>query len=185
MKIIVSGSMEHGLAKEIYKRLNGEHEVHCFSYRNGLDLCVYEGRERFVALTTGYDVFINCAKLDNFCQTLLLREVWMHWRTSGKKGHIINIGSTVDTGLKGGSRLYTTEKVALKNFSRKLSYDASAGCGIKMTYISLGYLDTEGVSFQDKVKIKLGDVTDTITWILDAPEYININEISMDSIQEE
>lgn len=181
---MVTGSVDKGLAKEIYERLNGEHDVHCFSLRNGLDLCTYDGRERLVALSVGYEVFINCAKLDHFSQTLLLREVWMKWKTTGRKGHIINIGSTVDTGLKGGSRLYTTEKVALKNFSRKLSYDASAGCGIKMTYLSFGYLDTPGVSFQDKIKIKLGDVTDTIIWLLDLPDYININEISMDPIQE-
>jgi hypothetical protein len=185
MKIIVSGNMTWGLCEVIYKQLSQKgHIVHCFSSSVGIDLCTYDGRERFKSLSIGYDVFINCVKLGNFCQTLLLKEVWDHWMAAKKTGHIINIGSTVDTGLKGGSRLYTTEKVALKNMSRKLTYDTLSGSGIKVTYVSLGYLNTPGVSFKDKNKIRLEDVVDTIQWVLESPIYININEISMDPIQE-
>ena len=184
MKILVTGNKNRGVAKAIYENL-GEYEVDCVSRKSWNDLMIPQERTVVANQSISYDVFINCSKLDDFCQTLLLKEVHDHWIHMSKSGHIINIGSTVDTGLKGGSRLYTVEKVALRNLSRKLTYDAIGGSGIKVTYISLGYLDTEGVSFKDKVKIDLSHVTDTIEWILECPDYININEISADPIQKE
>jgi len=180
MKIMLTGNKNWGLAKELYKSF--EH-VSCFSRSTGVHLTTEVDQEFLAKKTLSCDVFINCSKLNNFNQTLLLKKVWDTWNENNKKGIIINIGSTVDTGLKGGSRIYNVEKVALRNLSRKLSLDTSSGNGIKVSYISLGYLDTKGVSFQDKVKIKLNEVSDIIQWVLNTPSTININEISIDAIQ--
>jgi len=184
MKILLTGNGKYGLSKELYNSLNQFYDVDCFSRSNGYDLEIKENQDKLSKSSLQYDIFINCSKLNNFNQTILLKKVWDLWNQKNKKGTIINIGSTVDTGLKGGSRLYTVEKVSLKNLSRKLSLDTSNGNGIKVSYISVGYLDTEGVSFQDKVKIKLKDISNTIKWILNSPLYLNINEISIDSIQD-
>lgn len=183
MKILITGSHDWGLAGALGKYLQ-QHEIEFASRSKGCDLITEMGRDILSDKSMFCDVFINCSKLDNFHQTLVLKRVWDRWRTNRKKGHIINIGSTVDTGLKGGSRLYTTEKVALRNFSRKLTYDSMSGNGIQVTYLSLGYLDIDGVSFKDKVKIKLDYVVSVIEWIITKPDYININEISIDPIQE-
>ncbi len=183
MKILITGSHDWGLAKALGEHL--QHQDITFASRSkGFDLITEDGRGRLSIESLSYDVFINCSKLDNFNQILVLKRVWDKWKENNKKGHIINIGSTVDTGLKGGSRLYTTEKVALRNFSRKLTYDSMSGNGIQVTYLSLGYLNTPGVSFEDKVKIKLDYVASIINWIINKPDYININEISIDPIQE-
>jgi len=184
MKILVTGNKKRGVAKAIYERLPYGHDTKLVSREMHVDLNTEEGRTALCKMSLKYDTFINCSKLECFNQTLLLKEIWDYWIKNNKKGHIINIGSTVDTGLKGGSRLYTTEKVALRNFSRKLSFDTLAGNGIRVTYISFGYLDTEGVSFKYKNKIELEEVVAIIEWVIDSPEYININEISIDPIQE-
>lgn len=181
MKILITGD-KRNLSGAIGKYLNGN-EITYVSRTTRFDLSTQVGRDALALQSLQHDVFINCSKINNFNQTLILKNVWDTWMSSNKKGHIINIGSTVDTGLKGGSRLYTTEKVALRNLSRKLTYDSMGGNGINITYLSLGYLDTEGVSFHDKVKIDLEYVGYTINWILNKPSYININEISMDPIQ--
>ena len=183
MKVLVTGSRQRGLAKSIHRCLNEEYDVDCVSRDTYGDLNTPDIRDMLKGKSLSCDVFINCSKLSAFNQTLLLKDIWDCWVENKKQGHIINIGSTVDTGLKGGSRLYTVEKVALRNLSRKLSLDASSGNGIKVTYITLGYLDTEGVSFADKVKIELHHVVDAIEWVIEAPDYLNINEISIDPIQ--
>jgi NAD(P)-dependent dehydrogenase (short-subunit alcohol dehydrogenase family) len=185
MKIIVTGNKGWGVAEAISKYLSSEYKVFCASRQSWHDLSTESGVQDFTAKSFEYDAFINCAKLKNFQQTLLLKAVWDSWKEREKTGHIINIGSTVDTGLKGGSRLYTTEKVALRNLSRKLTYDAMGGSGIRVSYISFGYLNTKNVSFKDKVKVDLGDVVNVIKWVLESPSYININEISIDPIQVE
>jgi len=183
MKILITGNKNKGLAKVLYKHFSQNHEVECISREGLMDLSTIKGREELTYGSIVFDVFINCSKLHSFNQTIILKKVWDRWMSTTNKGHIINIGSTVDTGLKGGSRLYTVEKVALRNLSRKLSLDATSGNGIKVTYLSLGYLDTLGVSFADKIKISLEEVCNTIQWILDFPVNVNINEISMDPIQ--
>jgi short-subunit dehydrogenase len=184
VNILVTGNKKWGLVKSIHRCLNEEYDVNCVSRDTYGDLNTQEIRDTLKGKSLSFDVFINCAKLSDFNQTLLLKDIWDCWIENEKKGHIINIGSTVDTGLKGGSRLYTVEKVALRNLSRKLTYDSSSGNGIKVTYISLGYLDMESVSFKDKVKIELHHVVDVIEWVLEAPDYLNVNEISIDPIQE-
>ena len=183
MKILITGGHDWGLAEAIGKYLQ-KHKVSFVSRIKDFDLTTEIGRSKLSIESLNCDIFINCSKLDNFNQVLALKRVWDKWKKHNKKGHIINIGSTVDTGLKGGSRLYTTEKVALRNFSRKLTYDSISGNGIQVTYLSLGYLNTHGVSFKDKVRIKLKYVASIIDWIINKPEYININEISIDPIQE-
>jgi len=184
MKILLTGNGKHGLSKDLYNTFSATMVVDLFSRTNGYDLNTEEGKLKLIKESINYDIFINCSKLNNFNQTLLLKGVWDSWVENNKKGIIINIGSTVDTGLKGGSRLYTVEKVALKNMSRKLSLDTTSGNGINVCYLSLGYLDTEGVSFKDKTKISLEQVTKTIAYILLTPQNMNINEISIDAIQE-
>ncbi len=185
MKILVTGNKKRGLAKVIHDYLGYfGMEVECISRETGANLIMFSGRSELLNKSKNYDVFINCSKLSDFYQTIVLKEVWDYWCQIKKTGHIINIGSTVDTGLKGGSRLYAVEKVALRNLSRKLTYDTLSGNGIKVTYVSFGYLDTEGVSFKDMVKIDLKHVVHVIKWLLEAPDYMNINEISIDPIQE-
>ena len=66
------------------------------SRQNNYDLCNKENRIRLAYDSLAYDVFINSSALHQFNQSLVLETVWKTWKEHNKKGHIINIGSTVD-----------------------------------------------------------------------------------------
>lgn len=181
MRTIVSGNPTYGLAEAIHRRLGGDFH----SRSNGFDLCSDHDRRRFVEASHGYDVFINCAALWRFHQSLLLEAVWDSWKNVGKTGHIISIGSTADTGVRGGKWLYPIEKKALKDLNRNLTYSAIGGSGIKVTLLSYGYLSTPNVEVKhpDKKKMTVDQAVDVIEWVLNAPPSLNINEVSLDPIQ--
>jgi NADP-dependent 3-hydroxy acid dehydrogenase YdfG len=102
-----------------------------------------------------------------------------------RKGHIINIGSTADTGVKGRTWRYPTEKKALKAYNRDLTYKAMGGSNIKTTLISPGSLTTTSVmkKHPDRKLIDVEYIAELVVWTINQPEYINVNELSIDPIQ--
>lgn len=181
MLILTTGNPNYGLAQGIRTVLGGDF----VSRTTGHDLTTDAARVAVAQLSLGYDAFINCAALWRFHQSLVLEEVWTTWQKAGKRGHIVNIGSTADTGVRGGPWRYPIEKKALKDYNRNLTYSAIGGSGIKVTYIAYGYLSTPSVETKhpDKKKITPVDAAQMIKWVLDQPEGININELSLDPIQ--
>jgi NADP-dependent 3-hydroxy acid dehydrogenase YdfG len=179
--ILTTGNPTIGLASAISSEIGGDF----ISRTNGYDLCSDDGRKRAVAHSLNYDVFINCAALWRFNQTLLLQAVWEGWKQAGKSGRIVNIGSTADTGNRGTSWIYPTEKKALREYSRNLSMASAGGSGIQVNYVSFGYLSTPSVEIKhpDKNKMALVEAAGYIKWIIKQPMLANFNELSMDPIQ--
>lgn len=181
-KILVAGNPEYGIAQAIGKRW-----PHCqFASRsNGFDLCDEQSRQAFAEKSLNYDVVICCSALWRFQQTLVLELVWKLWEQKGKQGQIICLGSTADLGVRSSNWLYPVEKKALKALSRNLSLCAQRGNGIKVSYLSLGYVDTPKTQTKHPAKNKLGQsyAVDLIEWVLGQPAGINVNEISVDPIQ--
>lgn len=184
-KIIITGNPSIGLASSIQRCLCSDYILDFKSRANGFDLTLEDSRKQLAQVSLDYDIFINLAALTNFCAVLLVERVYNTWLENNKTGYIINIGSTVDIGIKGGSRLYPVEKKALKEFNRQISYSSTSGSGIRTTLVSLGYLDTTKMSqkFPDKTKIDTDYVANVISWLLQQPNTVNIHEIRIDPIQ--
>jgi NAD(P)-dependent dehydrogenase (short-subunit alcohol dehydrogenase family) len=182
MRIITTGNPTYGLAEAISRRLGGDFA----SRANGYDLCSDDGRKRFVETSHDYDVFINSAALWRFHQSLLLEAVWGSWSERGKTGHIISIGSTADTGVRSGKWLYPIEKKALKDLNRNMTYSSIGGNNIRVSLLSFGYLSTPKVEEKHptKNKISCDQAVDIIEWVLKSPPTVNINEVSVDPLQQ-
>ncbi|MCB0419430.1 MAG: hypothetical protein KDD61_00425 [Bdellovibrionales bacterium] len=184
-RIIVSGNSNEGLAFYLKQKVSGEF----FSRSNGFDLTIPSNQKRFAQLSLDFDVFINCSSLEGFSQTLLLREVFHKWKEKGHKGYIINIGSTCVDRLNSTDNLYPIEKISLRDYSRNLSRTAlgrqlgTPPSGIRVTHISPGAMQTEGAAHESLSKIDPAYVADLIVWLMQQPEGVNINEISLDAIQ--
>jgi NADP-dependent 3-hydroxy acid dehydrogenase YdfG len=95
------------------------------------------------------------------------------------------MGSTADTGVKGRTWRYPTEKKALRDYNRDLTYMTAGGSNVKSTLLSPGSLTTENVmkKHPDRQLIDVEYIADVVLWLLNQPEYVNINEISLDPIQ--
>lgn len=181
MRILTTGNPAYGIAQAISEVIGGDFA----SRATGHDLCSDDGRNAFVEMSLGYDVVINSAALWRFNQSVLLEKLHTRWLEMGKKGHIISLGSTADTGTSGKSWLYPIEKKALRDLSRNLSYMAIGDCGIRVSYVSLGYVATPKVETKHPFKRKLqpNEVANLIKWVIDTPSHLNLNEISIDPIQ--
>ena len=178
-KILVAGNPNYGIAKAIAERW----PVADFASRsNDYDLCDEQARQSFAEKSLQYDVVICCSALWRFQQSLVLDQVWKLWDQRGKKGQIICLGSTADLGARSSNWLYPVEKKALKALCRNLSLCAQKGGGIRVNYLTLGYVDTPKTESKHPGKNKLtsGYVVDLIEWILSQPPGLNVNEISID-----
>ena len=185
-KILISGNKDHGVAGGVHKILGTDYDIEFCSRKTGFDLTSDDGRQRFVDLSLGFDVFINNAALWRFHQTLLLESVWKSWSEAGKKGQIINLGSTADRQIYGGNWLYPAEKNALRHQSLSQSMSALGGSGIKVTYVSYGYVSTPNVEKKHPTKKKHDpeEIAKLIKWIIEYPiESSNIIELALDPIQ--
>ena len=116
---------------------------------------------------------------------MIAEQVYTKCIDKQKSAHIINIGSTADTGVKGRTWRYPTEKKALKDYNRDLTYMAIGGSNIKTTLISPGSLTTPSVmkKHPDRKLIDTDYIAELVLWLIKQPTYVNINEISLDPIQ--
>lgn len=182
MNILTTGNPTKNLAKSINEKIGGDF----VSKSMGYDLCDDKVKDSVVEMSLKYDVFINSAVMHKFHQTLLLSKLWNFWYDNSKKGHIVNIGSTADAGVKGTPKLYNIEKKALRDFNKNLSNMTIGGSNIKMTYISPGYIKTPKIDEKhpEKYKLEPNYIADVIKWVIEQPNYVNISEIRLDPIQE-
>jgi NAD(P)-dependent dehydrogenase (short-subunit alcohol dehydrogenase family) len=163
-------------------------EYETASRSNGFNLDNSGGHSKLANyyLDGNFDIFINNSAIWKFHQTLILESVFNAIEEDSRKNaHIISIGSTADTGVKGRTWRYPTEKKALKAYNRDLTYMAMGGSNIKTTLISPGSLTTPSVmkKHPDRKLIDVEYVAEVVLWVLNQPEYINVNEVSIDPIQ--
>ncbi len=182
-KIIMTGNPEYGICEAFSKK----REATYVSRTSGMDLTKPDSWRDLAKQSLDYDVFINNSALWRMHQTLLLKTVYDAWFENEKSGLIICIGSTADVGIRGGSRLYPVEKAALRDMCRRLSFAALGGSGIRVSLLSPGYVNTPGTEEKhpSKNKISTEYVAEVLDWLIDQPEHLMFNEISLDPIQEE
>ena len=194
-KILITGSRKYGLCEAIcnlFDTINQgyvdtEIKYETASRSNGYNLETTKGQNKLAKyyIEEDFDIFINNSAIWKFHQVMIAECVFNAMKEVDRKGHIINIGSTADTGVKGRTWRYPTEKKALKAYNRDLTYMAMGGSNIKTTLISPGSLTTSSVmkKHPDRKLIDVEYIAELVVWTINQPEYINVNELSIDPIQ--
>ena len=109
-----------------------------------------------------------------------------------KSGHVINIGSTAGTYPYPGGNVYGATKAYVKQFSLELRADL-AGTKVRVTNVEPGLCggtEFSKVRFKgdnDRVEnlyagansLQPEDIANTVLWITEQPEHVNINRIEM------
>jgi len=187
--VLITGNKYYGLCKAICNLFDS---VDTISYRtasrtNNWSLDRTDQQERLADyfVKENFDIFINNSALWKFHQIMVAEKIYSKCIEKEKSAHIINIGSTADTGVKGRTELYPAEKKALRHYNRNLTYMTIGGSNIKSTLISPGSLTTPSVikKHPDRKLLDTEYIAEIILWLIRQPEYVNINEISLDPIQ--
>lgn len=181
MKIIITGNRENGLAGALFKL----YPTATFCSRsNGFDLTQPTDQEKLAELVTEHDVFINCAALWRFEQTNLLDAVYKKCVEKNHNPHIICVGSTTDRVKNGRPWRYNAEKKALRDYSNTLALGGVWDSKPKVSYISFGTLSNNQEKHPERKCLNIDSAAQYIKWLIDQPRYVNINEISIDPMQD-
>ena len=186
MKVLVTGNPNFGIAESINKHFLG-HELAFYSRNyNNFDLTNPEKITELANVSLHYDVFINNARLGKYNQVNLYEEVYRKWILEKKQGLIINMGSTADT-ARDANHTYASEKAALKKSSEGGSFANNfKNTGIKVTYISFGWVATPVLN-RDLPNVKKhspDEIASLLKWIVEYPVNSScINEIRLEPIQ--
>jgi len=179
--MIITGNNTKGLAKELYALYPDA--IFC-SRENGYDLVTKEGRERFAEEATKHDTIILNSALWQFQQTVLLDTVYRALVSAEKVAHIVCVGSTTDRVKNGKAWLYNAEKKALRDYSNTLSISGVWGNTPKVSYISFGTLSNNQAKHPDRKTLTVAEAAQYIKWLTEQPKYVNINELSIDPMQD-
>ena len=119
---------------------------------------------------------------------LFCREAIPHMKSAGG-GHIINVASDVAKRVFDGGSLYCSSKYAQDAFSMALRKEVRKDA-IKVSVVYSGLVDTyfhnksEGDPHQAKY-LTSQDMADTITYILEAPKHVVIDELMIHPISQD
>ena len=180
--MLISGNPEQGIAQALYKLYP---DATFMSRSSGHDLVEKSGREEFAKAALNHDVIVVNSALWQFQQTVLLDAVYKSLKDAKKLAHIVVIGSTTDRVKNGKAWLYNAEKKALRDYSNTLSIGGVWSRMPKVSYISFGTLSNNEHKHPDRRCMDINLAADYIKWIIDQPPHININEISVDPVQDE
>lgn len=180
--MIISGNKERGLAKSVYNLYPTA--IYC-SRETGYDLTKIDVQEKFAKLCLDHDIIINCSALWRFEQINLLDKIFKTCVDNNHNPHIICVGSTTDRVKNGKAWLYNAEKKALRDYSNTLAINGVWGNGPKISYISFGTLSNNQEKHPDRRCLDINEAAKYIKWLIEQPKYVNINEISIDPMQDD
>jgi hypothetical protein len=180
--MLISGNPQKGLAAELFKLYPAAEFV---SKSMGCDLTKDTQQQAFADLALKHDVIIINSALWKFNQTVLLDAVYKSCVGALHKAHIVVIGSTTDRVKNGKAWLYNAEKKALRDYSNTLAISGVWGDhSPKVSYISFGTLSNNQHKHPDRKCLDIDEAACYIKWIIDQPRHLNINEISVDPMQD-
>jgi len=130
--------------------------------------------ERLKNEILNYDIFVNSAYVNKDTQLLLTDVVYKQWMQENIRGHIFNIGTTLENTQDQSE--YACAKRELRKYSLKLS-DETGITGVKVSYVCIGGVDNGTPETQDYVKTH--DIATTIQWV--ATQKYRIPLIQLDS----
>ena len=180
--MLISGNKNKGLAQSLYTL----YPTATFCSRaTGYELTDTTDMERFAKLSTQHEVIIVNSALWRFHQSVLLDLVYKACVSAQHKAHIVVIGSTTDRVCNGKAWLYNAEKKALRDYSNTLAIGGVWGDHApKVSYISFGTLSNNQHKHPDRKCLDIDAAACYIKWIIDQPRHLNINEISVDPMQD-
>jgi hypothetical protein len=181
INILISGNKNFGIANELYKLYPDA--VFC-SRETGYDLTNSKDQARFAELASNFDVIIISSALWKFNQTVLLDTVYKHLTQRDLTPHVICIGSTTDRVKNGKPWLYNAEKKALRDYCNTLALGGVWDNKPKISYISFGTLTNNQEKHPNRKCMDIKLAAEYIKWLIDQPKYVNINEISIDPMQD-
>jgi|TARA_Y100000389_G_scaffold170369_1_gene177350 NAD(P)-dependent dehydrogenase (short-subunit alcohol dehydrogenase family) len=187
--VLITGNRDYGLCKSICNLFDTVDDINytTVSRSNGWNLDVGPEQKRLADyfVDNKFDIFINNSAIWKFHQIMIAEQVYAKCVEEKHSAHFIHMGSTADTGVKGRTWRYPTEKKALRDYNRDLTYMTMGGSNIKTTCLSPGSLTTPSVmkKHPDRKFLDTEYVADLILWLINQPDYVNINEISVDPIQ--
>lgn len=186
MKIGMTGNRNKDLCKFIVEKLEADgHQCVCLSRETGYEFGEEGTIKRVVRDVEDCDIFINLYANFYFQQTLLAHSLWHHWNENkmGDK-RIINVGSTTENVRRSKTNRYHYEKLALQEWSNGV---AQAGVwntdSPKVTHLSIGTMDNRAEDNPGRTTLDMDLVANYVKWIIDQPQHININKLSIDPIQ--
>tara|TARA_X000001036_G_scaffold75471_1_gene66998 strand:- start:1859 stop:2407 length:549 start_codon:yes stop_codon:yes gene_type:complete len=179
--MIITGNPKEGIAQALHKLY--PNAVFC-SRESGYELTNTDHIFEFANMCTKHDIIILNSALWRFHQTILLDLVYKALRTAKSEAHIVCVGSTVDRTKKGQAWLYGAEKKALRDYCNSLALLGVWHSGPKISYISFGTLDNNKDKHPDRKCLSIDQAAQYIKWLIDQPKDVNINEISIDPMQE-
>ncbi len=186
MKILVTGNPDYGIAKSLKEVLTTDHELVFLSRKtNDTDLTTEAGIAKLLHYSTDCDVFINNSCLTDFAQTTVYYKLWNYWKSIKKSGTIVNMGSNAEK-IVNQSWMYSAEKAALKKASEQGAYKSAwERSGIKVTYISVGHVNTPFIEKRDPgfKKHTMEEIANLVKWVIDYPFNTNINDLTICPIQ--
>lgn len=155
-----------GLGQAIYDTM----DCIVFSKSTGYDIENSIDRLRIIEESKDCNVFINNAH-SGFAQTLLLQDLFNHWKDEDKI--IINIGSRASEFTYAIDWLYPAEKSALMSLTKNLTL-MSSKC--RITTLNFGYIGTkkikeDGITDYIEIEDAVELVGTTIRLLLDKPKY--------------
>lgn len=180
MKILITGNPSFGLAAELFKLYP---DATFISRSNGYDLTTKNGSNKLEEIISGYDVFVNSSALWKFNQTMILESVYKKCAELKHDILIVCIGSTTDRVKKATSWIYNAEKKAMRDYANSLSLIGVWQGGPRVSLISFGSLSNVQNKHPDRVCLEISRAAKYIQWLIDQPNDININEISIDPLQ--
>lgn len=181
-KILITGNPKKGLAGSLYKLFSDA--TYC-SRESGFDLCKSEDQIKFSELSLEFDIIIICSALWKFNQTVLLDTVYKKLIENNRQPHIICVGSTTDRVKNGKAWLYNAEKKALRDYCNTLALGGVWDNKPKVSYISFGTLSNNQEKHPDRKCMNIDDAAAYVKWLTEQPKYVNINEISIDPMQDD
>lgn len=179
--MIITGNKTFGLAKSLHKMY--PNAVFC-SRDTGYELTNTDHMFQFANECIKHDVIIINSALWRFHQTVLLDLVYKALRNAKSEAHIVVIGSTTDRTKKGTAWLYNAEKKALRDYANSLGLVGVWHSGPKVSYISFGTLANNQHKHPDRKCMLEDEAAYYIKWLIEQPKHVNINEISIDPMQE-
>lgn len=180
--MIISGNKDYGLAAAIAELYP---DAEFCSRTTGFNLTDPIDQKKFAERSLEHSVIINCAALWRFEQTNLLDTLYKTCMDNSHAPYIINIGSTTDRIKKATAWRYNAEKKALKDYSNSLGLIGVWSDAPKITYISFGTLSNNQHKHPDRKCLDIRHAAEYIKWLIEQPKYVNINEISIDPMQNE
>jgi len=180
--MIITGNNKIGLSGALAKIYP---DAEFCSRTTGYDFGKKADQERLAEAVLAHNVFVNCAALYKFNQSVMLNIVYHKCILENHNCHIINIGSTTDRVKKGGAWIYNAEKKALRDYSNTLGLNGVWSNGPKISYISFGTLDNNQEKHPTRKTMSIDTAAEYIKWIIDQPAHLNINELSIDPMQPE